>query len=73
MRKVLKHLKDYDTIKTDHFANPLRPEDRRGAAHYMADYLEQIYTDLFGEVPVPGEGTDPGRGVSTTTRCSAAG
>jgi tetratricopeptide (TPR) repeat protein len=54
MRRVLKHLEGYKTLKTDHF------EIRFDAAHdaalgrYMADYLEGIYADLskqFGHSP----------------------
>ncbi len=46
MRKVLKHLKDYETIKTDHFVIRFDPKNDGPLAHYMADYLEQIYADL---------------------------
>ncbi len=46
MRKVLKHLKDYETIKTDHFLIRFDPKNDAALAHYMADYLEQIYADL---------------------------
>ena len=46
MRKVLKHLKDYETIKTDHFVIRFDPKNDDALAHYMADYLEQIYADL---------------------------
>ncbi|HVS34675.1 MAG TPA: tetratricopeptide repeat protein, partial [Gemmataceae bacterium] len=46
MRKVLKHLKDYGTIKTDHFVICFDPTNDDALAHYMADYLEQIYADL---------------------------
>ena len=46
MRKVLKHLKDYETIKTDHFLIRFDPKNDAALAHYMAGYLEQIYADL---------------------------
>ena len=46
MRKVLKHLKDYETIKTDHFVIRFDPKNDDALAHYMAGCLEQIYADL---------------------------
>jgi tetratricopeptide (TPR) repeat protein len=45
-RKVLKHLQTYETIKTDHFTIRFDPKNDGSLAHYMADYLEQIYADL---------------------------
>jgi tetratricopeptide (TPR) repeat protein len=45
-RKVLKHLKDYETLKTAHFVLKFDPKTDGPLAHYMADYLEKIYADL---------------------------
>jgi tetratricopeptide (TPR) repeat protein len=45
-RKVLKHLESYETLKTDHFELRFDPKKDRVLAHYMADFLEQIYADL---------------------------
>jgi Flp pilus assembly protein TadD len=47
MRKVLRHLKKYKTLKTDHFH--LRYDPAAGdepLAKYMALYLEEIYAEL---------------------------
>ena len=46
MRKVLKHLQGYETIKTDHFVIRFDPKNDAELAHYMADYLEKIYAEL---------------------------
>ncbi len=46
MRKVLRHLKDYETITTDHFVIRFDPKNDGALAHWMADYLEKIYADL---------------------------
>jgi cellulose synthase operon protein C len=46
MRKVLKHLKGYDTLKTEHFVVRYDPKNDGVLAHFMADYLEKIYADL---------------------------
>jgi tetratricopeptide (TPR) repeat protein len=46
MRKVLKHLDKYETLKTDHFEVRFDPKHDKSLAHYMASYLEDIYADL---------------------------
>jgi tetratricopeptide (TPR) repeat protein len=46
MRQVLKHLKNYETLKTDHFEIRFDPQADAAQARYMALYLEEIYTDL---------------------------
>jgi tetratricopeptide (TPR) repeat protein len=46
MRKVLKHLSNYKTLKTEHFQLRYDPNNDAVLAHLMADYLEQIYADL---------------------------
>jgi tetratricopeptide (TPR) repeat protein len=46
MRKVLKHLDKYETLKTDHFEVRFDPKHDKALAHYMAGYLEDIYADL---------------------------
>jgi tetratricopeptide (TPR) repeat protein len=46
LRKVLDHLKKYETIKTDHFELRFDPEHDALQARYMALYLEEIYADL---------------------------
>jgi tetratricopeptide (TPR) repeat protein len=45
-RKVLKHLDDYETLKTEHYEIRFDPKKDRVLAHYAADYLEEIYADL---------------------------
>jgi tetratricopeptide (TPR) repeat protein len=45
-RKVLKHLDDYETIKTDHFEIRFDAKRDKDLANYMAEYLEGIYADL---------------------------
>ena len=42
-RKVLDHLKLYETIKTPHFLLRYAPKNDPVLARYMADYLEQLY------------------------------
>jgi cytochrome c-type biogenesis protein CcmH/NrfG len=44
-RKVLEHLKLYETIKTPHFLLRYAPKSDPVLAHYMADYLEQLYAN----------------------------
>ncbi len=44
--KVLDHLTKYETLKTDHFELRYDPKHDDTLAHYMAPYLETIYTDL---------------------------
>jgi tetratricopeptide (TPR) repeat protein len=54
MRKVLKHLEGYRTLKTDHFELRFDPAHDAALARYMGDYLERIYSDLskqFGHSP----------------------
>jgi tetratricopeptide (TPR) repeat protein len=54
MRKVLKHLGTYKTIKTDHFEIRFDPARDAALVRYMGDYLEGIYADLskqFGHSP----------------------
>jgi tetratricopeptide (TPR) repeat protein len=46
LRKVLHHLEKYETLKTDHFELRYDPKNDTALAHYMAPYLEAIYTDL---------------------------
>jgi tetratricopeptide (TPR) repeat protein len=46
MRKVLMHLDGYETLRTAHFEVRFEPNKDGALAHYMADYLEQIYDDL---------------------------
>jgi tetratricopeptide (TPR) repeat protein len=46
MRKVLMHLDGYETLKTPHFEVRYDPNKDGALAHYMGDYLEQIYDDL---------------------------
>jgi tetratricopeptide (TPR) repeat protein len=45
-RRVLKHLKEYDVLKTEHFLLRYDPKSDAALARYMADYLEEIYADL---------------------------
>ncbi|MGH7173304.1 MAG: tetratricopeptide repeat protein, partial [Gemmataceae bacterium] len=46
LRKVLRHLDKYETLKTDHFELRFDPKHDAALAHYMAPYLETIYADL---------------------------
>jgi tetratricopeptide (TPR) repeat protein len=53
-RKVLNHLKKYETLKTEHFEMRFDPKTDAALAHYMAPYLENLYADLsakFGYKP----------------------
>src|SRR5262249_6141624 len=47
--KVLRHLKNYETLKTDHFELRFDPKTDKAQARYMAKYLEEIYADLAGK------------------------
>jgi tetratricopeptide (TPR) repeat protein len=52
--KVLDVLDKYETLKTPHFAIRFDPKNDKAFAHYIAEYLEQIYADLakqFGYSP----------------------
>jgi tetratricopeptide (TPR) repeat protein len=54
MRKVLKHLDNYRTVRTEHFELRFDPAHDAALARYMGDYLENIYADLsrqFGHSP----------------------
>lgn len=54
MRKVLKVLEEYDTIKTDHFIVHVDTKLDRVLGEYMAEYLEEVYPELvkhFGYEP----------------------
>src|SRR5205807_1866950 len=44
--KVLHHLDKYETLKTEHFLLRFDRENDGRLARYMANYLEEIYTDL---------------------------
>lgn len=44
--KVLRHLENYETIKTEHFELRFDPKTDRVLARYLADQLETIYGDL---------------------------
>ncbi|HEY7153709.1 MAG TPA: tetratricopeptide repeat protein [Gemmataceae bacterium] len=46
LRKVLRHLEKYETLKTDHFELRYDPKNDAVLARYMAPYLEAIYADL---------------------------
>jgi tetratricopeptide (TPR) repeat protein len=46
MRKVLRHLEKYETLKTDHFELRFDPKNDAALANYLAPYLEEIYADL---------------------------
>jgi tetratricopeptide (TPR) repeat protein len=46
MRKVLRHLEKYETLKTDHFELRYDPKADAALARYMGDYLEKVYSDL---------------------------
>jgi tetratricopeptide (TPR) repeat protein len=52
--KVLDHLKNYTTLKTDHFLLRYDPKNDEVLAKYMAKYLEEMYKEyarLFGHQP----------------------
>ncbi len=54
MRKVLRVLKGYDVIATEHFVVRVDSKYDRLLGQYMSDYLEEIYPDLvkqFGFEP----------------------
>ncbi len=54
MRKVLKVLEGYDTIKTDHFIIHVDSKLDRVLGEYMSEYLEEVYPELvkhFGYEP----------------------
>lgn len=44
--KVLHHLKDYETLKTPHFHIRFDPQNDKLLAHFVAQYLEDIYDEL---------------------------
>ncbi len=44
--KVLRHLDKYTTLKTEHFEIRYDPKNDTALVNYMADYLEEIYTEL---------------------------
>jgi tetratricopeptide (TPR) repeat protein len=44
--KVLKHLDDYETLKTEHFLLRHDPKNDKVLAAFMAKYLEEIYSEL---------------------------
>jgi tetratricopeptide (TPR) repeat protein len=46
MLKVLKHLRPYETLRTEHFELRYHPKHDAALARYMGDYLERIYADL---------------------------
>jgi tetratricopeptide (TPR) repeat protein len=46
MRKVLKHLGGYETLKTEHFELRFDPKNDAALARYLAVYLEDVYADL---------------------------
>jgi cellulose synthase operon protein C len=46
MRKVLKHLDNYQTLKTEHFQVRFDPHRDAALARYAGGYLEGIYADL---------------------------
>ena len=46
MRKVLKHLGNYATLKTEHFELRYDPKSDGPLARYMGEQLETIYTEL---------------------------
>jgi tetratricopeptide (TPR) repeat protein len=49
MRKVLKHLSNYATLKTEHFELRYDPKSDGPLARYMGEQLEDIYKDLAKE------------------------
>jgi tetratricopeptide (TPR) repeat protein len=44
--KVLRHLEQYETLKTAHFELRFDPKHDRQLALYLAKYLEDVYTEL---------------------------
>jgi tetratricopeptide (TPR) repeat protein len=46
MLRVLKHLDNYATLKTEHFVIRYDPANDKVLAQYMAEYLEKVYADL---------------------------
>jgi tetratricopeptide (TPR) repeat protein len=44
--KVLDHLKEYETLKTEHFELRYDKKNDGAFAHFIAGYLEEIYADL---------------------------
>ncbi|MEZ6057679.1 MAG: tetratricopeptide repeat protein [Planctomycetaceae bacterium] len=48
MRKVIKVLNSYETIRTDHFLISVDASDRM-LGEYMADYLEEVHAELTAE------------------------
>jgi tetratricopeptide (TPR) repeat protein len=46
LRKVLRHLSRYDTLKTEHFRLRYDPAKDAVLARYLADYLETVYAHL---------------------------
>jgi cellulose synthase operon protein C len=54
MRKVLKHLEKYATLKTEHFIIRYDADNDAALAKFMQSYLEEIYTSLsqkYGHAP----------------------
>jgi tetratricopeptide (TPR) repeat protein len=49
LRKVLRHLEKYDTLRTEHFEVRFDPRRDADVARYLASYLEDIYADLAGK------------------------
>jgi tetratricopeptide (TPR) repeat protein len=47
--KVLKHLKDYKTLKTEHFELRYDPKNDEVLAGFLGEYLEEVYKDLAGK------------------------
>ena len=46
MRKVLRHLENYKTIETKHFALRYDPDNDAALARYLAEFLEDYYDNL---------------------------
>jgi tetratricopeptide (TPR) repeat protein len=46
MLKVLRHLDKYDALKSEHFALRYDPKNDRALVHFMAEFLEEVYTGL---------------------------
>jgi cellulose synthase operon protein C len=44
--KVLRHLSKYKTIETEHFTLRYDPKNDEVLAHFLTDYLEEVYKDL---------------------------
>ena len=62
-RRVLKHLKDYETSQDRPFPHPLRPEERRRPGPLHGRLPGKDLRRPVGEVPVQAQGADPDRGV----------